>query len=1001
MRAGRNTIFAGVLALAASCAMPPERAVRTGTTTQAADWSSGAVDPIRIRRGHTATLLGTGEVLVAGGTSANTTEIIDPYHAVVRPGPNLLEGRTGHTATMLLSGKVLLAGGAVSSAEIFDPVTRTTAPTGAMAQSRQNHVAIRLRDGRVLVTGGGADLTTEIYDPQAGTWSAGPARVGEPKLNALATLADGRLVGVSQARTEILDATVTAWTKGTALFPFSSFNEQTLTRAGNNRIVDAWVQACATLDGIHSTCASYTSVLGAAAAAIADGPEFDTGRSGYTAVRTIEGNVEIIGGTGSGVLAAELLTDFAAAKLTPDGTLTSEHIRPSATVLPGGDILVVGGAQAKLERRPSPGAWRDPGFLLLHSRESHAATRLHDGTVLVAGGQNAIASFPPSKTPVLEAEIIDVAKNTATPVTGALPSGHLDGTLTTLRDGRALLAGGGTADVAIYTAPSFAAGPPMATARSNHTATLLPSGRVLVVGGTPAVTASEIFDPATNAWTTGPTPAHAFTAHGAVLMPNGKVLVVNGADAEIFDEVANAFQPTTAPGALRDGITAHLLPNGKVFLAGGTTLAAELFDPATETWSYTSSALQAQAVLQRWVAVPSGKLVASGGHPTGIDSDLQADDLFDPLAHPTGAFVDSSTSANVAFRHTATLAGTGEVLQTGGFSCNGACVADSLNEMSVWSDGAAAALRPTITAVPATVTAGTKVQIAGTAFANGAEASDGTHSSSPVNHPTAVWIADAGDAVVPSTILEFTDTTATWLVPTTALYGHGLLFVNVGGVMSIGASVTILPALAATGCANDAECKTGFCTDGVCCDRRCDGTCEACTAAKKTSGEDGVCGAVPPGVGTCILKLGEACKGGNECGTGFCAQGVCCDSTCDGQCLSCNLQGKVGRCSAINEGACGAACDGDHTLKQIGLADVDCAPYKCSGPQCNQTCGSARDCVAPAVCSYDGHCVPPVAPAAGSDSVCGCRAVGAPAPSSGALFLVALAAACVRRRRGR
>ena len=291
------------------------------------------------------------------------------------------------------------------------------------------------------------------------------------------------------------------------------------------------------------------------------------------------------------------------------------------------------------------------------------------------------------------------------------------------------------------------------------------------------------------------------------------------------------------------------------------------------------------------------------------------------------------------------------------------------------------------------------MQISGTGFANGAEASDGTHSSSPVNHPTAVWISDAGDAVVPSTILDFTDTTATWLVPTTALYGHGLLFVNVAGVMSHGAEVTILPALAATGCANDAQCKTGFCTDGVCCDRRCDGACEACTAAKKTSGEDGVCGAVPPGVGTCILKLGEACKGGNECGTGFCAQGVCCDSTCDGQCLSCNQANKVGRCSAINEGQCGYQCDGDHTLKSVALTDSDCSPYKCRGATCRSECDRAGDCVAPSVCSFDGHCVPPLTPSPSSDEVYGCATSGAPARMPATLFLLLLLPVIRRRRR--
>lgn len=331
--------------------------------------------------------------------------------------------------------------------------------------------------------------------------------------------------------------------------------------------------------------------------------------------------------------------------------------------------------------------------------------------------------------------------------------------------------------------------------------------------------------------------------------------------------------------------------------------------------------------------------------------------------------------------HTATLAGTGEVIVAGGDTCYGNCVPFPVDRIHVYRDGAPLAQRPTITDLPAKVIGGTKVTITGTKFANGAEASDGTRASSAVNHPVVRWVSDAGDAVIGGAILDFTDTTATWLVPATALYGHGQLFITASGISSRGRSVEIAPAQDATACSYDAECNTGFCVDGVCCDRRCDDSCEGCSARRKTTGEDGVCGAVPPGrdiAGRCVLRLGDPCTTKDECGPNFCSpQGVCCDSACEGECLACNLEGKAGRCSGINEGACGAACDGDHTLKQVGVVDLDCAPYKCTGPQCNTSCASARDCVAPAVCSLEGQCVPPTSPSPGDDVVCGCRVVGA------------------------
>jgi hypothetical protein len=74
--------------------------------------------------------------------------------------------RTFHTATLLGNGKVLIAGGA--SAELFDPATGDFVPTGNMTTPRSSHTATVLGDGRVLVTGGigtsGVTLATaELY----------------------------------------------------------------------------------------------------------------------------------------------------------------------------------------------------------------------------------------------------------------------------------------------------------------------------------------------------------------------------------------------------------------------------------------------------------------------------------------------------------------------------------------------------------------------------------------------------------------------------------------------------------------------------------------------------------------------------------------------------------------------------------------------------------------------------------------------------------------------
>ena len=118
---------------------------------------------------HTATMMGNGKVLVAGGEDAKgyavtRAEAYDPALGSFIPTGSLGIGRYGHTATLLSSGEVLIAGGeridddgfdiALSSAEIYNPATGRCHPTGSMRTARKHHTATLLRDGQVLLAGG-------------------------------------------------------------------------------------------------------------------------------------------------------------------------------------------------------------------------------------------------------------------------------------------------------------------------------------------------------------------------------------------------------------------------------------------------------------------------------------------------------------------------------------------------------------------------------------------------------------------------------------------------------------------------------------------------------------------------------------------------------------------------------------------------------------------------------------------------------------------------------
>jgi hypothetical protein len=138
------------------------------------------------------------------------------------------------------------------------------------------------------------------------------------------------------------------------------------------------------------------------------------------------------------------------------------------------------------------------------------------------------------------------------------------------------------------------------TPRYDHTATLLPSGKVLVAGGAqrldPGLESTELYDPATGSWSrTDFNLRYRRFFHTATLLPNGKVLVAGGSGfaglhVELYDPATGLWSSTGSLGTGRLFHTATLLPNGKVLVAGGTeTMSAELYDPATGLWSSTGS----------------------------------------------------------------------------------------------------------------------------------------------------------------------------------------------------------------------------------------------------------------------------------------------------------------------------------------------------------------------------------------------------------------------------
>jgi hypothetical protein len=346
------------------------------------------------------------------------------------------------------------------------------------------------------------------------------------------------------------------------------------------------------------------------------------------------------------------------------GSLNTSRYLPTATLLPNGKVLVAGGSlngaplnSAELYD-PAVGTWSFTGSLNM-PRYLHTATLLPNGKVLVVGGVDV--------SNLTSAELYD-------PSTGTW---------------------------------SFTGG--VNLTRFWHTATLLQNGKVLVVGGASAPDDSaELYDPSTGTWSMTGSVHTGRYGHTATLLQSGLVLIAGGSDdgdldsalasAELYDPVTGTWSVT---GSLHEGrlSTAVLLPNGKVLVAGGYTKdhipdgsgfysvpislrSAELYDPATGTWSSTSN-LNEQRSFHTATLLPSGKVLVAAGLDWGTPAPcpcsatkLDSAELYDPIA---GTWQRTANLKRARSNQTATLLESGNVLVATGD--------DSNRSVEIYNDG--------------------------------------------------------------------------------------------------------------------------------------------------------------------------------------------------------------------------------------------------------------------------------------------------------------------------
>ena len=466
------------------------------------------------RGGHTATMMNDGSILFVGGTQdSNQTSIYNISDEGWKGGSQAEEIRDNHTATMMNDGRVLVTGGGLTalSAEISDPNIQKWTSAGDMNISRRAHTATVLNNGKILVVGGqhGGEITSlvEMFDPKSDRWDSYNL--------------EGKWTGTSVMHVPRKNHTSTLLPDGSVLIT-----------GGITRADDEGGDGPTQLLGV----AERYFVGGIKKWTLAG--EMSYTRTGHTASLLPDGKVLIAGGGtveanqgGQGEKELEHLKstetyDYKANDWFQSTSMNISRWEHTATVLSGGDVLVVGGENSNGKLSSTELFKQDTKQWVMlkdlsYPRARHIAALLSDNRVLVAGGG--------SKT----AEIYDAQSGTWTSI-GEISQNLNLSVAAGLPDGKAIMVGGYGEEgaqhlVEIYN-PEFDTwnmGPKIPKPRVRASLVNLDKSSILLAGGN-QYTHSWIFDINTLTWTKAAKMLTARTGQAATQLKDGEVLVSGG-----------------------------------------------------------------------------------------------------------------------------------------------------------------------------------------------------------------------------------------------------------------------------------------------------------------------------------------------------------------------------------------------------------------------------------------------------------------------------------------
>jgi hypothetical protein len=529
------------------------------------------------------------------------------------------------------------------------------------------------------------------------------------------------------------------------------------------------------------------------------------------------GNVLVAGGFSGGTLASVEVFDRLARTWTTVSAMNTNCNRHTATMLPNGTVLVVGGQDnlgfsltLKEVFDPAVGSWSPTGPLNT-ARYSGGSTLLPDGRMLYVGGFSSVTGF------LTNAEVYNAANKTWTSVPGLKNSRDIL-TATLLLDGKVLVVGGfggpgfvSESEVYDPVAETWTVSGELHSVRLSHTATLLPNGKVLIAGGegslVNATDSVELYDPGSGSFTTISPMNVARENHTATLLNNGKVLVAAGFgrsgptnSCELYDPITGVWSITDPLPFASYGHTATLLPNGKVLVAGGQsalgiTASAAVFDPASGPngkWTTVGSMNVARRIHSA-LLLPNGKVLVAGGQAEDLLT-LSSAELFDPVTAKWTLTAPMST-ARVDGR--TELLPDGRVLVTGGQDTNFNVTAAS--ELYDVGQGFATNSRPEIATISSPLNLGSSLVLTGSKFRGVSEGSGGNGAQgSPGDCPVVQLRSIVSERVLNLSSTNWQSDSYISLPVTNFPSGWALATVFVNGIPSTSGILLVTPPEATT-----------------------------------------------------------------------------------------------------------------------------------------------------------------------------------------------------------